>query len=192
MTLGFLSLRETQETLGFLSGSAVKNLPAMQETQVWFPESGRSPGGGHGNPLSTLAWRIPWAEEPEGLQSMELKRVGHDWATEHSTRPDPADRHPSSFLGGQSLWLWHLFLHGNFISRSLWKYSVLPILSMCLQLNLTPMGWVFQALFATYIENQHVWISDSHGHNLGRWLGWWFPWIQSEQSNMRDLRVLGL
>ena len=141
---------------------------------------------------SILAWRIPWAEEPEGLQSMELKRVGHDWATEHSTRPDPADRHPSSFLGGQSLWLWHLFLHGNFISRSLWKYSVLPILSMCLQLNLTLTGWVFQALFPTYIENQHVWISDSHGHNLGRWLGWWFPWIQSEQSNMRDLRVLGL
>ena len=27
---------------------------------------------------SILAWRIPWAEEPEGLQSMELKRVGHD------------------------------------------------------------------------------------------------------------------
>jgi len=25
-----------------------------------------------------LAWRIPWTEEPEGLQSMELQRVGHD------------------------------------------------------------------------------------------------------------------
>ena len=28
---------------------------------------GRSPGEGHGNPLSILAWRIPWTEEPEGL-----------------------------------------------------------------------------------------------------------------------------
>ena len=27
---------------------------------------------------STLAWRIPWMEEPGGLQSMELQRVGHD------------------------------------------------------------------------------------------------------------------
>ena len=137
---------------------------------------------------SILARRIPWTEEPEGLQSMGLKRVGHDWATVHSTRPDPAGRHPSSFLGGQSLCLWLLFLHGNFISRSLWKYSLLPILFMCLQLNLTPTGWVFQALFPTYIENQHVWISDSHGHNLGGW----FPRTQSERSNVRGLRVLGL
>ena len=30
---------------------------------------------------STLAWRVPWAEEPGGLQSMGLRRVGHDWAT---------------------------------------------------------------------------------------------------------------
>ena len=31
---------------------------------------------------SILAWRIPWTEEHEGLQSMALQRVGHDWATE--------------------------------------------------------------------------------------------------------------
>ena len=30
---------------------------------------------------STLAWKIPWTEEPGGLQSMGLLRVGHDWAT---------------------------------------------------------------------------------------------------------------
>ena len=30
---------------------------------------------------STLAWKIPWTEEPGGLQSMGLRRVGHDWAT---------------------------------------------------------------------------------------------------------------
>ena len=30
---------------------------------------------------STLAWKIPWMEEPGGLQSMGLRRVGHDWAT---------------------------------------------------------------------------------------------------------------
>jgi len=29
---------------------------------------------------SILAWRIPWTEEPGGLQSMGLQRIGHDWA----------------------------------------------------------------------------------------------------------------
>ena len=29
---------------------------------------------------STLAWKIPWTEEPGGLQSMRLHRVGHDWS----------------------------------------------------------------------------------------------------------------
>ena len=33
---------------------------------------------------STLAWKIPWTEEPGGLQSMGSLRVGHDWATSHS------------------------------------------------------------------------------------------------------------
>ena len=30
---------------------------------------------------STLAWKIPWMEEPGGLQSMGSLKVGHDWAT---------------------------------------------------------------------------------------------------------------
>ena len=30
---------------------------------------------------STLAWKIPWTEEPDGLQSMGSWRAGHDWAT---------------------------------------------------------------------------------------------------------------
>ena len=56
----------------------VKNLPAMWESQV--PSLGRE------NPLekemathsSILAWRIPWTEEPDGLQSRESPRAGHD------------------------------------------------------------------------------------------------------------------
>ena len=61
----------------------VKNLPAMWETQV------RTQGSktlGWENPLekkmathsSILAWRIPWTEEPGGLQSIGWHRVGHD------------------------------------------------------------------------------------------------------------------
>ena len=30
---------------------------------------------------STFAWEIPWTEEPDGLQSMGLQRVGYDWVT---------------------------------------------------------------------------------------------------------------
>ena len=56
----------------------VKHLPAMRETQVPFL--------GQEDPLekeivtcsSILAWKIPWTEEPGGLQSMRLQRVGHD------------------------------------------------------------------------------------------------------------------
>ena len=43
-----------------------------------IPGLGRSPGGGHGNPLQVLAWRIPWTEEPGGLQFTGWQRVGHN------------------------------------------------------------------------------------------------------------------
>ena len=38
-------------------------------------------GKGNGNHSSTLAWKIPWTEEPGRLQPMGSPRVGHDWAT---------------------------------------------------------------------------------------------------------------
>ena len=56
----------------------VKNLPAMQETWV------RSLGGedalekGMATHSSIPAWKIPWTEEPGGLQSTVLQRVGQD------------------------------------------------------------------------------------------------------------------
>ena len=43
-----------------------------------IPGWGRSPGEGNGNPLNTLAWKIPWVEEPGRLQSVGSQRVGHD------------------------------------------------------------------------------------------------------------------
>ena len=46
-----------------------------------IPWWGRSPGERNGYPSSILAWRIPWTEEPGGLQSMGSQRVGHDRAT---------------------------------------------------------------------------------------------------------------
>ena len=43
-----------------------------------IPGSGRPPGGGHCNPLSILAWSIPWTEEPVWLQSVGSQTVRHD------------------------------------------------------------------------------------------------------------------
>ena len=61
-----------------LVAQTIKNLPAMQETQVRFlgPE----------DPLEKemathsgiLAWKIPWTEKPGGLQSRESKKIRHD------------------------------------------------------------------------------------------------------------------
>ena len=43
-----------------------------------IPESGRVPGGGHGNALQYSCWRIPWTEEPGRLQSIGLQRTRHN------------------------------------------------------------------------------------------------------------------
>ena len=56
----------------------VKNLPAMQENLGLIPGSGRSLEKRMAMHSSILAWRIPWTEEPGGLQSMGPHRVGHD------------------------------------------------------------------------------------------------------------------
>ena len=53
----------------------VRHLPAMQETWVRSLEKEMATHS------SILAWRIPWTEEPGGLQSTGLQRVRHDWAT---------------------------------------------------------------------------------------------------------------
>ena len=56
----------------------VKNLPAMQGT--WVQSLGQEDPleKGMAAHSSILAWRIPWTEEPGGLQSMGLQRVGHN------------------------------------------------------------------------------------------------------------------
>jgi len=56
----------------------VKNLPAMQETQVQSLGWEDSLEKGMATHSSILAWRIPWTEEPGGLQSMGSQRVGHN------------------------------------------------------------------------------------------------------------------
>ena len=90
-----------------------KNLPAMQETQVWSL--------GREDPLeeemathsSLPGWRIPWREDPGRLQSVGSQRVRHDWATKHmihlkewfsatgtfATLPSPGTRDTATSIG---------------------------------------------------------------------------------------------
>ena len=56
----------------------VMNSPPIAGGGGLIPGLGRSPGGGHGNPLQYSCWRIPWTEEPGGLQSVGSQTVGHD------------------------------------------------------------------------------------------------------------------
>ena len=62
----------------FHSGSAVKNPPVMWELQVWSLGQEDPLEGGMATRSSILAWRIPWAEEPGGLQSIVLQTDGPD------------------------------------------------------------------------------------------------------------------
>ena len=64
-----------------LVGQLVKNLPEVQETQVWslgWEDHLEKEMATHS---TILAWKISETEEPGGLQSMGSQRVRHDWAT---------------------------------------------------------------------------------------------------------------
>ena len=58
-----------------LVAQSVKSLPAVQETEIRSLGRKDPPEKGLATHSSTLAWRIPWTEEPGSLQSMELQRV---------------------------------------------------------------------------------------------------------------------
>ena len=72
--------------MGFPDGSVVKILPAMQELQVWSLGWEESLEKGMATHSSILAWKIPWTEEPGGLQSKDSQRVGHNWCNSACTR----------------------------------------------------------------------------------------------------------
>ena len=92
------SERSAREGIGYplqyswasLVAQLVKNLPAMRET--WVQSLGWEDPleKGKATHSSILAWRVPWTEEPGGLQSMGLQRVRHRLSDFHFT--------PSSFL----------------------------------------------------------------------------------------------
>ena len=76
-----------QSSWASLVAQVVGNPPTVPETWVWSLGWEDPLEKGTATHSSILAWRIPWIEEPGGLQSMGSQRAGHDWATFHFDVP---------------------------------------------------------------------------------------------------------
>jgi len=72
--------------MGFPGGSDGKESACSEGDPGSIPVLGRSPGERMAAHSNILAWRIPWTEEPGGLQSMRSKRVRHESATKKKGR----------------------------------------------------------------------------------------------------------
>ena len=73
------------ESWASLVALMVKNLPTIPKTWVRSLDQEDPLEKRMATHSSILAWRIPWTEEPSGLESMGSQRVGHDWATNITT-----------------------------------------------------------------------------------------------------------
>ena len=110
-----------------LVAQTVKCLPTMRETWVWYL--------GQEDPLekemaahtSTLAWKIPWTEEPGRLQPKGSQRVWHNWATSLSLYQVKGDLYCLNaknifciyWIGSYDLIIWFPFIFnvGSYIKR---------------------------------------------------------------------------
>ena len=77
-----VGLQELEGVLRHSLAQMIKNLPAMQEAQIWSLGWEDLLEKGVTIHSSVLAWRIPWTEGPDGLQSMGLQRARYNWATD--------------------------------------------------------------------------------------------------------------
>ena len=86
--------------------------PYIWQTWVQTMEKATAPHS------STLAWKIPWTEEPGRLQSMGSLRVGHDWATSLSLSCiGEGNGNPLVFLPGESQG------QGSLVGCRLWSHT---------------------------------------------------------------------
>ena len=160
---------------------------------VQSPGSGRSPGGGHATHFSILAWRIPWIEDPGGLQSMGLQRVGHDWAYMHRTHfldtwvwwegdapcllSDPSSRRnmqqcPACRSPGLRSTCLSDAQDGNltWISVSLWANSGVWLRNCGFWLSGLGPHWTWTSLWANsgvWLRNSGVWLRQLGPHCTG-------------------------
>ena len=139
-----------------------KCVPAMWETQVWSL--------GWEDPLekemathsSTLAWKIPWVEEPGTLQSMVPQRVRHDWATSLSLHTVYMFVHVCVCVVYGSL---------NVYSRSYYKGRFTLFISLLKAILFCPCLWWWYMIL---VINSVFWDSSNRILVVQR-----FPWFYS-------------
>ena len=78
LSINMIKMIVYRPTSGFPSGSEVKESARHAGNLGSIHGLGRFRGEGSGNPLQYSSWRIPWMEEPGGLQSTMSQRVGHN------------------------------------------------------------------------------------------------------------------
>ena len=104
--------------MGFPCGSAGKESTCNAGDLGSTPGSGRSPEKEMATHSSILAWKIPWIDEPSGLQSIGSQRVRCDWATMCLTLCDPMDYTVLGILQTRKLqWVAFPFSRGSFQPR---------------------------------------------------------------------------
>ena len=84
LNVSYISQFKKKFIMDFPCAQTVKNLHVIHETQVQSLAQEDPLEKWMATRSSILAWRIPWIEEPGGLQTMGWQRVGHDWATKHT------------------------------------------------------------------------------------------------------------
>ena len=168
-----------------------RNIPSPQMVTfpgVWAVENS-DPGGmgssrGQEDPLeeemathsSILAWRIPWTEDPSGLQSMGSQRVRHDWATEHTS---PHGTKGALWAPGGDLHLSRPVASHSLASARLWKDS-LPVQSLMRSWLFTL--WKFSS--PHQIPEGLFWILNFTRASQYVWLYteycWHLPWLKGK------------
>ena len=143
-----------------LVAQRLNHLPAMLET--WVQSLGQE------NLLekemathsSILAWRIPWTEEPGGLQSTGSQRVGHDWVTSHFLSHTHTHTHTHLHNSTESL---PVFLCLLFCSRKYFLLVEAIFFSYCsLAANVTASDFFICFLISLLIKNLGVFSLDGN------------------------------
>ena len=78
----------------------------MRETWVWSLDREDPLEKEMAIHSSTIAWKIPWTEEPGRLQSKGSQRVRHNWATSLSLSVFPSDRGWDGWMASPTQWTW--------------------------------------------------------------------------------------
>ena len=118
----------------------VKNLPAIAgnaRDAVWSLGQEDPLEEGMATHSSILAWKIPWTEEPDWLQSMQLQRVGHDWVTKHTY----------AYIWGQL----YGYVTCVVIQHPMLRCSQCWLILCCYYLASLPHFWIRLLVFSFYI-----------------------------------------